>query len=62
MKVENNSGNECAICMEDAPKRALLSCFCARACPSCTLEALGRDATCPMCRKPGVEILHYIFV
>ena len=56
------SGMECAICMEDASRRALLSCGCAKICLDCCYEALGRRTSCPTCQSPDVVVERTVFI
>jgi hypothetical protein len=62
VEVEHHSSLECIVCMEEAPRRAVLSCGCARTCVDCAHNMLGRELRCPVCRKSGVEITMTIFV
>lgn len=57
-EAEDNSSNECAVCLERTPDCVLYTCGHMCMCYECAVHLHQRmDATCPICRQPIVDII-----
>jgi len=55
---EDNSSNECAVCLEQPPDCVLYMCGHICMCYDCAVGIRGSaDASCPICRQPILDII-----
>ena len=55
---DDNSSNECAVCLERPPDCVLYMCGHMCVCYNCALDICqSADASCPICRRPIIDII-----